>query len=598
MCSKELNKEKNKGKSKEKGYTFKALSRANAIAMESNRKAYITYIVLSLLMAANTFVSLASTEYTINSAYDLFSGSSDFDKVVIGISLFALATLGFSYLNIGRQMAENRLFLDVTYYFEKNLNNKLADIKWDYYESHDTHLKIHEVRSRSLEIIKKMINNIAMYLQAIPLFVIFSYYLSQINILAVVVYIVLVILLNGASGRIFGSIRNLWEELQPYTQKQNYFFNMTGDKISHQEYKFNRLYDYASTKWEELYDKEYKTRLKIFGRYEITTQMARVVMNIPYISMLIFIAYEIAMGKHGIGFLLMCNQLFNNVIDTLFGVYYRIIDDRTNCKFIQFYDEINSLANAPLMVNDMIVNGVDMENITYIYPQSEYKALNGLSLSIKKGEKIAVVGINGSGKTTFSNILMSLTDAFSGSIRSSKKDICPGGLVSCITQDFTRYQMTIRENIEAGDPSKCFSDSEIIEILEKVGLKDVVVGFEKGIDTSLGQLEKGIELSKGQWQRLSIARLLAKSDASIWILDEPTAYLDPLAEIDIYNMIYNLAGNRTVLFISHRLGFAKRADRIVVFESGAIVEEGSHIELIAKNGAYKMMYRNQESWYA
>jgi ATP-binding cassette subfamily B protein len=169
--------------------------------------------------------------------------------------------------------------------------------------------------------------------------------------------------------------------------------------------------------------------------------------------------------------------------------------------------------------------------------------------------------------------------------------------VSCILQDFAQYQMTIRENIEVGYANHKFTEDEIWSLLNKVGLKEIVEKLPKGIDTELGQLQKGMELSKGQWQRLAIARLLANPNATLWILDEPTAYLDPISEIEIYDMIYDLAGDRTVLFISHRLGFAKRADRIIVFNEGKVVEEGIHRQLLNQDGIYAEMYRNQESWY-
>ncbi|MBQ6677778.1 MAG: ATP-binding cassette domain-containing protein, partial [Clostridia bacterium] len=111
--------------------------------------------------------------------------------------------------------------------------------------------------------------------------------------------------------------------------------------------------------------------------------------------------------------------------------------------------------------------------------------------------------------------------------------------------------------------------------------------------------EDGVELSKGQYQRLAIARLLANEDSNVWILDEPTAFLDPIAEIETYRHIFDLEGDRLVFFISHRLGFAKHADRIVVTEDGRIVEDGSHSELIAReNSVYKKMFESQKEWYS
>ena len=321
-------------------------------------------------------------------------------------------------------------------------------------------------------------------------------------------------------------------------------------------------------------------------------------MNIPYISMLIFISYEIAMGHLEMGFLLMANSLLNQVLDTFLDTFNTITGNRVDSKFIKAYDEICALEDAPKSSGEVVHGDIKLENIAYTYPQSEHKALDHLCCKIKKGEKIAVVGVNGSGKTTCTNLLLSLTDNYAGNITGENETkIDLNSSVSCILQDFAQYQMSVRENIEAGFAGKHFGDGEIIEMLDKVGLKEIVLAFEAGIDTQLGQLENGIELSKGQWQRLAIARLLANPEAKIWILDEPTAYLDPIAEIEIYNMIYELAGERTVLFISHRLGFAKKADRIVLFDKGHIEEEGTHGELLAKNGIYAEMYANQEEWY-
>lgn len=136
--------------------------------------------------------------------------------------------------------------------------------------------------------------------------------------------------------------------------------------------------------------------------------------------------------------------------------------------------------------------------------------------------------------------------------------------------------------------------------MRKVELYDLIMSKPDGINTRLGQLENdGIELSKGQWQRLAIARLLANEKAQVWVLDEPTAYLDPISEIEMYNFIMKLAGDRLVFFISHRLGFAKKADTIIVLDNGAIIEAGTHSELMSKlEGKYMQMYNLQCEWYA
>ncbi len=491
--------------------------------------------------------------------------------------------------------------LDITYYFENNLNNKLASIEWEYFESNETYLKIHEVRSNSLKKVQSFVNNIIDYITTIPKAAIYCFFLFRVNIYFVFVYIALIIICNLIGSKMFHKTQKLWDEIQPYSQKQGYFFNMCGDKVSHQEYKTNRMYKYISDKWEESYNNEYNIKLKIYKNYEILFQTSRFINNIPYISMLIFISYEIAMGRLEMGFLFMANNLLNQVLDTFINTYYIIIGNRIDSKFIKSYDEILALDNELQTNGGNSHSDIKLENVVYSYPQSDHSALNSLFFNIRKGQKIAIVGLNGSGKTTCMNLLLSLTNRYFGSITNGetnyKVDLSKS--VSCILQDFTQYEMTVKENIIMGNASRKFEDNEIITILDKVGLKETVLAFKKGINTPLGQLDDdGIELSKGQWQKMAIARLLANPDKKMWILDEPTAYLDPIAEIEIYDMIYELSEDRTVLFISHRLGFARKADKVVVFNKGRIEEEGSHDELIIRNGIYAEMYSNQEKWYS
>lgn len=245
--------------------------------------------------------------------------------------------------------------------------------------------------------------------------------------------------------------------------------------------------------------------------------------------------------------------------------------------------------NTAVPCEDRIV----LKRLCYQYMQSQDYALRNVNLTLRKGEKIALVGENGSGKTTLISILSGLLNQYEGTCKRN------GFIFTSVLQDFGQYQMTVKENIEVGCGGKELSEEAVCDILKKVELHDFILSKPDGIYTRLGQLEEGIELSKGQWQRLAVGRLLARPEANVWILDEPTAYLDPLAEITMYKTIFDLSGDKTVLFISHRLGFAKNADRILVAAHGSIVEDGTHQSLICKeDGYYARMYKSQREWYA
>jgi len=292
-----------------------------------------------------------------------------------------------------------------------------------------------------------------------------------------------------------------------------------------------------------------------------------------------------------IGFFTMVNSLLNSITNNINQIQNIINTDIIESVFVWSYNDLLTLEEDVKKSPD-ISKAIHFNRVDYTYPQSTKKALNDFNMHIFKGEKIAIVGKNGSGKTTCMNMLLSLMNPENGQVVGTEN------IISCINQDFSHYQMTIKENIIMGYPSKIISDNEIRSLLEKVGLKKEIEGLENGIYTNLGQLDKGIELSKGQWQRLAIARLMANPEATVWILDEPTAYLDPIIESKLYNIIYQLAGDRTVLFISHRLGFTRKADRILVFDDGQLVEQGNHNELITNNKYYSQIYKIQKSWYS
>lgn len=584
-------------------YMLKMLLKTNKYMFECSPFKYVVYILLNILSVVQTIVTLKAAEFTTNAVYRLFTKTSQgFKREMDIIILFGLALVLFYVISILRQLLLKKITLEISYKFEGDLNSKLSKILWDYYEQHETSVKIYEVRNKALASLLSLMESIMFFITTFIYIFAYGFFLVQINIFAVIVYLALVIFSIKISDGVFSEVRDIWDKIQPYSQKQNYFFSISGDKIGHQEYRFNRLFNFVSSKWEEYFDEEYKLRLKIFKKYEVTLQTARIILNTPYMLMMIYVSYEIVMGRHEIGFLMLCQSMFNNIVNTFGGIQDYISKDKMESKFVKSFFDILALKHEQdILSGEIVASNISFDNVVYSYPQAKTKALNKLNFEIKQGEKIAIVGHNGSGKTTFTNLLMALTESFDGNIKVHENINNTFSLlrnsISCILQDFSQYQMTIRENIEVGNIDHKFSDDEIIELLDKVGLKEHVLSLPNGIDTRLGQLEDGIELSKGQWQRIAIARLLANSKATVWILDEPTAYLDPISEIEIYDLIYKLAGSRTVFFISHRLGFAKKADRIVTFENGKIVEEGTHQQLMHMEGEYAKMYNNQESWY-
>jgi ATP-binding cassette subfamily B protein len=249
-------------------------------------------------------------------------------------------------------------------------------------------------------------------------------------------------------------------------------------------------------------------------------------------------------------------------------------------------------------------DGVCFEHVTFIYPGSAEPAVEDVSFQLRPGESLALVGENGSGKTTIIKLLTRLYLPSSGRITLDGLDLAewdPGVLrrrVSVIFQDFARYQFTVGENIGAGDVAHFEDEQRWQDAAEMAMATDFVEGLPEGFETQLGKWFKdGRELSGGQWQKIALARAFMREDADILVMDEPTAAMDARAEAQIFEQFRELADERMVILISHRFSTVRMADQILVIQGGRILERGSHAELMDLQGHYCHLFSLQARGY-
>ncbi|MEK4477168.1 ABC transporter ATP-binding protein [Paenibacillus sp. FSL R7-0048] len=279
-------------------------------------------------------------------------------------------------------------------------------------------------------------------------------------------------------------------------------------------------------------------------------------------------------------------------------------------RFVQLEDEEDAIDLQSLEKEIPIqrIETIEFKDVYFKYPGTSTYILKGMSFNIRSGMHYAVVGKNGSGKSTITKLLLGLYAPDRGEILIngiSINRIKPHTLhtlFSIVYQDFAKYSLSVGENIALGDTHHFSSKEQInrtkvIEIAEYVGLKKNVEQLPQQFDTPLGKiLPNGIDLSGGQWQKIALARSLMKSD-TVRILDEPTAALDPLEESNLYKHYSKISSEDTTIFISHRLGSTKLADIILVIDDGQVIGCGSHKELIQDKGIYYDMFNSQKEWY-
>lgn len=243
-----------------------------------------------------------------------------------------------------------------------------------------------------------------------------------------------------------------------------------------------------------------------------------------------------------------------------------------------------------------------LEHVSFRYPGAEEDTIHDLDLTVRPGEKLAIVGLNGAGKTTLVKLLCGLFDPTEGRVLLNGVDVRDFnrreyyGLFSAVFQEFSILDVTVAENI--AQTNENIDAQKLWDCIEKAGLTQTIQKLPKGLDTHVGRevYLDGVLFSGGQTQRLMLARALYK-DGAILLLDEPTAALDPLAENDIYQKYKDMTAGKTSLFISHRLASTRFCDRIIFIADGRITEEGTHDQLLARGGAYARLFEVQSRYY-
>jgi ABC-type multidrug transport system fused ATPase/permease subunit len=394
-------------------------------------------------------------------------------------------------------------------------------------------------------------------------------------------------------------------------RKLEYLFQVMSDYSYAKEVRLNQAGQYIENKYTGILTHQIQ-KVKHFFKKALLYNISGSLLSLSQtVAMYLYFTYLVCTGATSIAkytVLLGAATMTNSVCLAFFN---NIAEIKQKCSYAKLHREYQDMVKKNTVITvsnarkerdiDFSQAQFTFDHVSFRYPNSEGLVLKNIHLTIHRGERIGIVGLNGSGKTTFVKLLTRIYDPTEGAILVNGVDIREipyqqySQQIAVVLQDFFLFAYSVKENITYDQP---YDRERLVASIEKSGLASKIEALENGVDTSVYKEldDTGIEFSGGEGQKLALARAIYK-DAQLLIMDEPTSGLDPIAEYDLFSRLDRIAEDRTAIFISHRLSSTKFCDRILVFDDGSIVEMGSHEELLASDGHYAQLFRSQAKYY-
>lgn len=492
-------------------------------------------------------------------------------------------------------------------HMKRKIIRKNMSTDYENNESSDKSNSLQKAKTGSSYIAAQTISTIQFFLSAVLHVVAYGSILSMLDPV-----MLLIVGVPAISGYYIERHKMMWiwnmaDNWQKYDRELDYIHHAGGDFATAKDVRV-----YGMDRWfNKLFARSYANRLNWYEQqdeWSFRHDLARVLMiYLSNFAAYAYVIYMVVQGNIGAGdFVLYFGSIseFSSAVRDVFDKYSGFNWLSNNISYSREYLDIKDKTNRGN--GEKLPTGeceIEFRNVSYKYSGSENPTIQNISFTLHKGEKLALVGLNGAGKTTLIKLMSGLYNPTEGEILLNGKPVDSYNreeyfsLFGAVFQDISVLPVTIAENVAGAEIDNIDMD-RVYDCLKKAGLYDKVMRLPEKENTRLVKsvFENATEFSGGQTQKLALARALYKG-GSVLLLDEPTAALDPIAEQQMYLNYADFSKGKSSVFISHRLASTRFCDRIIMIEKGAIIEEGTHAELMEKGGKYAELFELQSSYY-
>lgn len=581
---------------------FKEIRQVNPVLFYANIGARLLNAVLPVLML--WLGKLIIDEVVLQIAAE----TKDLDRLWLLVATeFALAIIS-DLLSRGINLSDALLGDQYSINTSVKIIKKTSELNLDQLEDAEFYDKLERARQQTTGRVGLMSNILT---QAEDLVVIFSLlagvvafepWLILLLVVSVIPTIINEIKFSGTSY----SLARSWTQER---RELDYLRYAGASDVTAKEVKLFGLSDYLANRFKGLSDKYYEQSKKLAKQRAGWGSLFNMIGTAAYYSAYILIVFRTVAGIFSLGDLTFLSGSFNRLRSKLQGFFTRFTAITESALYLQDYFEFLDLTYAEknaaekLPLPKKIIKGFEFKNVGFKYPKSEAWVVRHINFELRAGEKLAFVGENGAGKTTLIKLLLRFYEPTEGEILLDGIPVKEYDQTQyqqyfgVIFQDFVKFELSLKENIAMGEIDEIENQPRIDSAAEKSLANEVVAALPKGYEQQLGKrFKQGKDLSGGQWQKIAIARAYMK-DAEVLILDEPTSALDARAETEAFQRFIQLTEGKTAVIISHRFSTVRIADRIMVLKDGAVLEIGTHDELMQNDKLYAELFRLQAAGY-